>query len=303
MVAWIVIGWIACAVGLAALHHRLRSRRSAPPGESLLLDFARELAANHPEAEFRGVLPQRFSCILVVDGQETIVPLHDLHHAREAGPNAFRAAVRELVGRVRRDHLDRIEHHDFGRVAVHVLPHLRPARWVAGLAASGAVRLVHRLLTRELAVTYAIEREHDVVFVTEAHLARWGRSEADLWNLARTNLAQRSPELLAQLGGLQGALVCSREDGLDASRALLLLDRAEGMLVAVPDRDTLWVAPASCAGIGHVRNQLATLMQASEYPLSAAVHRVHEGALVPLGAEPSAVSGRSRHALHLVREP
>ncbi len=303
MAAWIVLGWIACAVGLAALHHRLRSRLSGVPGEPLLLDFARELAANHPEAEFRGVLPQRFSCILAVDGQETVVPLHDLHHAREAGPSAFRAAVGELVGRVRRDHLDRVLHHDFGRVAVHVLPHLRPVRWVAGLAAGGSARLVQRRLTAELAVTYAIEREHDLVFVTEAHLAQWGRSEEDLWNLARTNLAQRSPELLAQLDGLQGVLVCSREDGLDASRALLLLDRAEGMLVAVPDRDTLWVAPASSAGIAHVRNQLATLMEASEHPLSAAVHRVHQGALVPLGVEPSAVSGRSRHALHLVREP
>lgn len=303
MVAWIVIGWIACAVGLAALHHRLRRRVEPGAAEGLSLDFARELAANHPEAEFRGVLPHRFSCILAVDGQETVLPLHDLHHAWQSGPSALRAAVRELVERIRREHLDRVEHHDFGRVAVQVLPHLRPVRWLAGLGSRGGERLAQRRLTRELAVVYAIERELDLVFVTEAHLTQWGRSEEDLWNLARNNLAQRSSELLGQLDGLQGALVCSKEDGLDASRALLLLDRAEGMLVAVPDRDTLWVAPASCAGIVHVRNQLTTLMQASEFPLSAAVHRVRKGALEPLGGEGSGVSGRSRHALHLVREP
>lgn len=303
MVAWIVVGWIVCAVGLAALHHRLRRPLGSGLAEALVLDFAKELAANHPEAEFRGMLPQRFSCILAVDGQETVVPLHDLHHAWQSGPNAFRAAVRELVERIRGEHLDRVEHHDFGRVAVQVLPHLRPARWIAELAGRGGERLAQRRLTRELAVVYAIERELDLVFVTEAHLAQWGRSEEDLWNLARGNLAQRSSELLSQLDGLQGALVCSKEDGLDASRALLLLDRAEGMLVAVPDRDTLWVAPSSCAGIGHVRTQLDTLMQASEFPLSAAVHRVHNGALEPVGSATAAVSGRSRHALHLVREP
>ncbi len=303
MVAWIVVGWIVCAVGLAALHHRMRRRLPDTSCEPLLLDLAKELAANHPEAEFRGLLSQRFSCILAIDGQETVVPLHDLHPAWQSGPNAFRAAVRELVERIRREHLDRVEHHDFGRVAVQVLPHLRPARWVAGLAGRGSERLAQRRLTRDLAVVYAIERELDLVFVTEAHLAQWGRSEEDLWNLARGNLAQRSSDLLRQLDGLQGALVCSKEDGLDASRALLLLDRAEGMLVAVPDRDTLWVAPASCAGIGHVRSQLETLMQASDFPLSATVHRVRNGALEPMGSGSSTVSGRSRHALHLVREP
>jgi len=305
VVTWIVIGWVVCAVGVAALHHRLRRRfePGARRHEPLLLDLARDLATNHPEAEFRGILPHRFSCILAVEGQETVVPLHDLHHAREAGPSAFRAAVDELVQRIRRDHLDRVEHHDFGRVASLLLPHVRPAKWLSGLGVGGDARLVHRRLTRELVVAYAIEREHDLVFVSEAHLAQWGRSEQDLWNLARNNLAQRSPELLAQLGGLEGALVCSKEDGLDASRVLLLLDRADGMLVAVPDRDTLWVAPASCSGIGHVRNQLATLMQSAEFPLSAAVHRVCNGGLELVGPGSSGVSARSRHALHLVQEP
>lgn len=303
MVASIILGWIACAVAVAVMHHRLRTRRVGRPAESLLLDLARELASNHPETEFLGALPQRFTCILAVDGQETMVPLHDLHHAREAGPSAFRAGVRELVERIRREHLDRVEHHDFGRVALQVLPHLRPVRWLTGLGSRGGERLAQRRLTRELAVVYAIERELDLVFVTEAHLEQWGRSEEDLWNLARGNLAQRSPELIAQLGGLQGALVCSKEDGLDASRALLLLDRAEGLLVAVPDRDTLWVAPDSCKAIGHLRGQFDMLMQASEFPLSAEVHRVCNGALEPVGPEGSAFSGRSRHALHLVREP
>ncbi len=76
---WVGIGWGALALGLAWIHHRLGRVRDGYPPEvaAFLLRLETELAAAHPGVQFLGMLPDRFACLLRVDGQETPVGLHE----------------------------------------------------------------------------------------------------------------------------------------------------------------------------------------------------------------------------------
>ena len=79
---WIGTAWVVVAALGAVLHHRLRRRSSPYPPEVVrfVLQLESELATAHPNVEFLGMLPDRFACLLAVDGQETPVGLREAFH-------------------------------------------------------------------------------------------------------------------------------------------------------------------------------------------------------------------------------
>ena len=72
---WGILGWLAASAAVATWHHRLRRQRPAYPPEvaAFLVRFETVLAESHPTVGFLGMLPDRFACLLRVEGQETPV--------------------------------------------------------------------------------------------------------------------------------------------------------------------------------------------------------------------------------------
>ena len=106
---WIALGWVALAVTLAALRHRMRAAFPSCPPElrSLAARLQAELAAAHPDVEFLGMLPNRLSCLLRVDGQETPVSLQFAFRHTETSPDVFSRIVARLIADIREMGLDR----------------------------------------------------------------------------------------------------------------------------------------------------------------------------------------------------
>lgn len=281
---WIVAGWCATSVLLAVLHHRLvRLRPSLTPEiEEFLLGLESHLG-RHPQVEFRGMLPGQFACLLRVNGQDTPLSLHDIYRRVEAFPDRFAVAVDQLVGEIAEVGLDRIVDHDFGSVAASILPQVRSLDWVAEQGRFGDSALVHRRLNDDLAVVYVIDDPHTMVFVCRAHLQAWRRSEEDLHQLALGNLHRRGAGALLPLG--REPLLLQTGDGYDAARVLLLdqLERTGSLLVAMPDRDTLWVAQEEGQDLARLMTAAEAMAQEAPHPVSGRLFRFTAGRLEPVG--------------------
>lgn len=278
---WVGIGWGALALGLAVVHHRLRQVRGGypPEVEAFLLRFESELAAAHPQVQFLGMLPDRFACLLRVDGQETPVGLHEAWHRAQAFPEAFPRLVARLLADVGEAGLDRVGDVDFMDAAPILLPQVRSREWVEAQGAFGDAALVQRRLNDDLVTVYVIDDPHCMVFVCREHLRRWRKTEADLHNLALSNLARLGGESLVGAGA--EPMVLQSGDGFDAAR-VLLLDQVEGLLVAIPDRDTLWVGPASGQNLEQLMTTTEAIARQSSHPVSPRLYRVTDGQLAPL---------------------
>src|SRR5690606_24630333 len=125
--------------------------------------------------------------------------------------------------------------------------------------------LVHRPLNDDLATVYVLDDPHCMVFVCREHLRRWRKTETDVHNLALANLARLG-------AGVDGAsataepMVVQSGDGFDAAR-VLLLEQAEGLLVAIPDRDTLWIGPENGQNLEQLMATTEAIARQSPHPV------------------------------------
>lgn len=280
---WIVAGWCATSVLLAVLHHRLLRLQPAlmPEVEAFLLAFETQLA-RHPQVQYRGLLPGQFACLLRVRGQDTPLSLYDLHRRVEAFPDRFAATVDQLVSEIEEIGLDRIADHEFGHVATAILPQVRNRKWVDAQGRFGDSALVQRPLNAELSVVYVIDDPHTMVFVCRAHLTAWRRQEEDLHRLALGNLQRRAGGAALPLS--HEPLLLQTGDGYDAARVLLLDEtaRSDSLLVAVPDRDTLWVAQEEGQNLASLMAATEAMAQQAPHPVSDRLFRFRAGRLEPV---------------------
>ncbi|HLU38960.1 MAG TPA: DUF1444 family protein [Planctomycetota bacterium] len=293
MLAWIGLGWLALAVATAAAFHVVRRRwrpvTTPPEVRAFLRRFEELVRRDHPEVTIRGMLPGRFTAVLEIEGQEVPVPLHQLFRHASTFPETMPQMVDTLLAEIASGGLSRVGDHPFADVAPHILPQVRTQQWLAERSGSfGDAALVSRAFAGDLRVCYVIDDPWSMVFVCRGHLRRWGVDEEALHQLAIQNLRRLAGDTLPVPGPQDEPVIVRTGDGYDAARVLLLdPERAAGLIVAVPERDTLWLGRGVPGG-----DQLATLMQlnreqsaASAYPVSPDLYRVEDGRLTAINAE------------------
>ncbi len=266
--------WCGLAVALAVAFHRLRQRAPSLPTEvrEFLAKLEGELA-QHDDVEWLGLLPGQFSGLLRVRGQETPVSLHELFRRSEAFPERFAQSVAQLLSEIDEAGLDRIDDHEFGGVAVDLMPQVRSLAWVEGQGRFGDSALVHRRFGADLAVVYVVDDPHSMVFVCRAHLKRWGRTAEDVHQLAMQNLQQLSAKDGIPAAAPGAPVMLQTGDGYDAAR-VLLLDEKRDLLVAMPDRDVLWVAFDEGQDLAQLQRKAATMAAAASHPVSGRIYRM-----------------------------
>lgn len=281
MAFWIV-GWCVLAAVIAIVHHRARIGTDPYPPEvaAFMLRFETELAEAHVGVEFLGLVPDRFACLLRVEGQETVVGLHEAFRHAEAFPDEFSRMVASLLAEVREIGLGRVTDVDFASAATLLLPQVRSKEWLAQHGSFGDSGIVHRPLNDDLVVVYVIDAPSTMMFVCREHLRRWRKSVEDLHHLAVGNLTRRGAGGLPK-GTVDSPVVLHSGDGFDAARVLLLEAQAP-LLVAMPDRDTLWVGPDTEQGIEQLMATTEAIADQAAHPVSASVYRLKDGQLAPL---------------------
>lgn len=281
MLLWGALAWFAVAIVAVALHRRFRALAPAYPAEvrSFLLQFESELSRGDHGAQFLGMLPGRFACLLRVDGQETPVGLYEAYRHVEAFPDSLTGTVTRLLADVREVGLDRADALEFAAAAPLLLPQVRSRRWLDEQGTFGDSGLVYTAINDELVAVYVVDDSSCMVFVCRRHLDRWRKGVADVHGLALANLARLGRNGLDI--GIDEAVTLQSGDGFDASR-LLLLDQQEGLLVAVPDRDTLWVGHDDGQGLEQLMAATEELADRSRHPVSGTLFRVTDGRLQPV---------------------
>jgi hypothetical protein len=280
---WIALGWVALSVALAVLHHRMRAAfPSCPPElQSFATRLQAELSALHPDVAFLGMLPNRVACLLRVDGQETPVSLQFAFRHTEASPDAFSRVVARLIGDIREMGLDRVSDVDFAAAAPLLLPQVRSRAWLEGQGTFGDAALVHTPINADLVAVYVIDEQDTMVFVCRAHIRNWRKTAADVHNLALANLARLGIDEVRAASKATQPVVLHSGDGLDAAR-VLLLEQGADLLVAVPDRDTLWVGPEAGQDLGQLMAATEVISERSAHPVSPQVWRLRDGRLEAL---------------------
>jgi hypothetical protein len=286
MIPWIIAAWLGLGLATAAAFHLVRRRYRPVPVPARVQAFVRRIEeivrADHPEVAIRGMLPGRFTMVFEVQGQEVPVPLHQLFRHAAVFPDALPQMVATLIQEVASGGLARLDEHRFGDVAARILPQVRAAAWVAERSpVFGDAGLVSRPLAEDLRVCYVIDDPWSMVFVCRAHLRLWGIDEDALHRLATENLRRLGGDALPVPGPADEPVLVRTGDGYDASRVLLLdPERAQGLLVALPERDTLWLGSGG---------DLPALMASSRdqsigsaYPVSPKLYRFREGTLEAL---------------------
>lgn len=274
---WVAIGWLG--VGLLAVAILGRSRLARRREERRTAQFVVLVrnALHAAGADLKGIVPGRFMAIVEVDGQETPLPLAPMYRHWSEFPADLGLLTARLVREIREDGLDQFQDFDFGAFATDLLPQIRSLDWVRAQApAFGDGRLVHRELGADLALCYVIDDTWAMTFVCQGHLRRWGKSEADLFGLACQNLTTRTPEeVRARLVAGEPTLLRSG-DGYDAARLLLLdVEQAQDLLIALPERDVLWVGAAADQGeLADLMGQSGVECAQSVRPISPKLYRV-----------------------------
>ncbi|MFT4515883.1 MAG: hypothetical protein ACI89X_001997 [Planctomycetota bacterium] len=278
---WVSVGWCALALAGVVLHHRLRSKSSRYPPEvaAFVLQLETELAAAHPGVQFLGMLPDRFACLMEVDGQETPVGLYDAFRHAEAFPESFTRMTVQLVDDIREVGLDRADELEFATAAQLLMPQVRSKAWLDEQGTFGDSGLVHTPINDQLVTVYVVDDSSCMVFLCRAHLKRWQKEVQDLHNLALTNLARLGRNGIDDVSA--ESVLLQSGDGFDASR-LLLIDQQDGLLVAVPDRDTLWAGPEEGQDIDQLMSVTEQIADRSQYPVSSRLFRVKDGRLEPV---------------------
>ena len=252
--------------------------------DAFLIVLRRELEERHPGVLWLGMVRGRFTAVLEVDGQETPVPLHPIYRHIEAFPRARTQLIDRLVGEIRAAGLDLTEDHDFADVANSIMPQIRTPDWIrARTPAFGNAALVTRSIGADLSVCYVIDDPWTMVFVCHEHLRRWGRTEDDLHHLATHNLlTSAGAEVPVPQPGEEPVLVRTG-DGYDAARVLLLdPEQIDGLLVALPERDCLWVGEAPGEQLARLMELNAEQSARSAHPVSPHLYRLRSGQLEPV---------------------
>jgi len=275
---WVSLGWCLLALAGVAVHHRLRTGASRYPPEvaAFVLQLENELAASHPDVQFLGMLPDRFACLLRVDGQETPVGLYEAFRHAEAFPESFDRMTSRLVADIREVGLDSAEDLEFAVAAAQLLPQVRSRAWIEQQGTFGDSGLVSTPINDELATVYVVDDSNCMVFICRAHLKRWQKDVADLHNLALGNLRRLGSNGLDP--STDGPVLLQSGDGFDAAR-LLLLEQQEGLLVAVPDRDTLWAGAPDGQNLEQLMAATEELAEKATHPVSPSLFRVTDGRL------------------------
>ncbi len=282
---WILGGWVFLSVGVAAVFHRLRRSQAlfAPEWQGFLRDFADELARRHPDVTYCGLVPKRMSVVVRVRDQETPIPLNALFRHFQAFPDSMPRLVDRLVEDILDAGLDYTSDHVFADVAIDILPQIRRRAW-AESRRFGDEGLVYRALGDDLVIAYVIDDPTSMVFVCRAHLRQWSRSEEDLYRLASGNLERRTKEE-PPVPGEGSACLLHSGDGYDAARVLLLdPESSEGLLVAIPDRDMLWVGAETGRDLAMLMAVNEELNRNASHPVSPHLYRWSDGELKAVSA-------------------
>ncbi len=292
MELWLLGAWCGASALAAWGFHLVRSRLRPVTIPADVAEFLRaleaDLATRHPQVGVVGMVAGRFTLVLTLHGQETPLPLQHLYRHWQAFPEALPRLVDQVLQEIEHGAIESPADHAFEDVALRLLPQLRATEWVRAQGqVFGEAALVHRRFCDDLAICYVIDDPWSMVFVSQAHLRQWGRREEDLFHLATNNL-QRQAHGELPLPTDAEPIVVRTGDGYDATRLLLLdPDQAEGLCVAVPERDTLWIGNGTAPALAQLM-QLTNQQNAdAAHPVSPHLYRVQSGRLVPLAPEPS----------------
>jgi len=288
MLLWVALSWLVLGAATAATFHLIRRRYRPVPIPTEVRGFVRRLEellrTNHPEVRVRGMLPGRFVLVLEVEGQDVPVPLHQLFRHASTFPEALPQMVETMLREVAAGGLTRIGDHRFEDVATRILPQVRSADWVASHGRGfGDGALVNRTLVDDLRVCYVVDDPWSMVFVCHAHLRQWGIDADSVHQLATQNLRRLGGDRLPVPGPADEPQVVQTGDGYDAARVLLLdPERTEGLLVAMPERDTLWLGTGEAGPLSELMQLNRAQSEASAHPVSPTLYRVQDGRLQPI---------------------
>lgn len=295
MAAFLGAGALALAIAAAAaaaallwycVRRRRRdgaARRDPPEVIALVTALRAHCDEHHPGVRVRGLVPARGGVLIRVDGQDTVIPIAHLLRQVEAFPEAFAEIVAHLVEQIRVEALDRIDDHRFLDVFPDLLPQLKTTEWLRDHSPPfGDSALVHKALGADLIACYVIDGPSAMLFVCQGHLRRWGRSVEDLHALAMRNLRARGG---IPLPGARDPVLLHTGDGYDAARVLLLdPNQGDGLLVAVPEKNTLWLAHGGDVDLAELMQDNARQSRASSFPVSPHLYRMQEGRLARVEA-------------------
>ena len=285
MSTWILTGAVLLCVWAT---RALRGERDANPTQDLqaFVDaLTAQIHAQGPDYLVRGIVPGTFTMILCIRGQEVPVPLDNVHRHYVTFPDQLPEVARQLLSEIEEVGLETPTDQVFVDAAMRVLPQICRLDWVyENGPAFGDSSIVHRDLGSNLAICYVIDDPWSVVFVCQAHLNFWERTEEDIFHLANQNLRRMSTVDMPVPSATDGPVRVGEGDGYDAARVLLLdPDKAAGLLIAIPERDSLYL------GCETHRKSLSKLMTAGEtadHPVSRELFRIEGQALVPV-SEPN----------------
>jgi len=272
VVLWVVYRW-----------HQAPQDRALGEAASFLLEVLAEIRENE-DVEFRGAMPGAFAILLAVRGQEVPVALNQLHRHYRSFPSRLPQLVEHLLEEIKEAALDHPEDHPFAAVAMHILPQVRRLSWVRENApAFGESALIHRRLGPDLAICYVIDDEWSMVFLCQAHLKQWCRSEEDMFQLARQNLARCSMSTIPLPVGTRSSVLLRSGDGYDAARVLLFdEDQLEGLLIAMPEPEVLWLGQESEHSLESLSSLNHEQSENAPRPLSPQLYRMQNHELVPV---------------------
>lgn len=279
---WVVLVIAAvCAVGTWLVRQRGEPDNDL---EAFFENIAYQIRRSGPEYGVRGIVPGTMTMVVSVHGQEVPVPMENVFRHFMMFPGQTDTLVRQLLDEIEEVGLERPSDRLFAETATQVLPQICSFAWVFDNApAFGDGAMVHRDLGPDLAICYVIDDPWSVVFVCNAHLRQWGRSEADLYHLAHQNLRRKIGGRVPLPDG--GPVHVRVGDGYEAARVVLLdPESAEDLLIAMPSRESLFLGRERDVG------RLVALMEsesdeaARDHPLSNEVYRLEGQQLVPITA-------------------
>jgi uncharacterized protein YtpQ (UPF0354 family) len=246
----------------------------------------RELAWRHPDVVWVGADFEDLSIQCRIRGQDTVIAVGPLLVALQEDPASLPTLVAAMV-REQKERLDDPGREVWSAVVHRLMPQVRTQEWLSeqGLR-FGPTALLHRPLGADLVVCYVVDRGDAMTFVSREHAARWGRSLDEVDERAISNLAEWSGDCVVRTGPDREGTAVQRGDGYDAARVLLLDPfHAEGLLLAIPSRDVLWLGgPEKVVDIGALRREVESVAERAVQPVSRELYTVRRGQLVPVTA-------------------
>ncbi|MHC5065934.1 MAG: DUF1444 family protein [Planctomycetota bacterium] len=281
----IAVAWTCLLLLGLWIHARRRQQQGSDHGLGEFLECLRaELRERHPDVAWCGLSAEKRTVILVVSGQETPVPLNPLFQHYLAFPSAFGRVVDRMLEEVRAEGLHEPSDHEFAKVVLEIMPQVKSAAWLREHGgAFGGSALVSRDLGPDLVVCYVIDEPWSMIFICREHLRRWHKTEQDIHQLAMSNLRRKSGSQMQSRDDSPGPVLLQTGDGYDAARILLLeTAAAAGSIIALPDRDTLWIGSDESEELDAIAELARQRHARAVHPVSPELYRLADGALAKL---------------------